>query len=268
MKEGRQTLASLNSLPSLASGKVFLIGAGPGAIDLITVRGMRLLQQADIVFYDALVDTALLDYCPAKSLRIHVGKRCGQHSTAQNFIHKRLIDAAHKYKTVVRLKGGDPMIFARADEEIKALQKSCIEVEIVPGITAALAAAAQLKQPLTQREHAKSVAFWTPSSASLTQEASPLPQADTLVVYMAKNQTHQVAKQWLAAHRPAQTPVCIIESISTPQERSLTMTITEMANGQADAWLSEGSPALIIIGTVLRDRVQNGHAIANRRLTA
>ena len=133
-----------------ATGTVYLVGAGPGAPDLLTLRAAELLRRADIVFHDALVhpDTLAL---AARAEQVAVGKRCGRHSTAQRFINKRLIDAVAKHATVVRLKGGDPMLFGRAQEEIDALQAAGIEFEVVPGITAALAAAAATGVPLTRR---------------------------------------------------------------------------------------------------------------------
>ena len=134
-----------------ALGKVYLVGAGPGAADLITVRGAKLLAKADIVFHDALVEPEMLALCPQATL-VPVGKRCGKLSSAQHFINKRLVDAAHKYQTIVRLKGGDPMLFGRADEELRSLKDAGIEVEVVPGITAALAAAASIGQSLTLRD--------------------------------------------------------------------------------------------------------------------
>src|SRR5689334_6278543 len=143
------------------SGTVYLVGAGPGAPDLLTLRAANLLARADIVFHDALVhpDTLAL---AARAEKIAVGKRCGKHSTAQRFINKRLIDAAHKHAVVVRLKGGDPMLFGRAQEEIAALEAAGIEYQIVPGVTAALAASAELGVSLTQRGVARSVVFLTP----------------------------------------------------------------------------------------------------------
>ena len=147
------------------SGIVYLVGAGPGAPDLLTLRAARLLAEADIVFHDALVHPGTLAMA-AQALRIAVGKRCGKHSTAQQFINKRLVDAAAKYKTVVRLKGGDPMLFGRAQEEIAALEAAGIVYEVVPGITAALAASAELGISLTQRGVARSVAFATPRVGS------------------------------------------------------------------------------------------------------
>src|SRR5438045_30156 len=145
------------------AGKVYLIGAGPGAAELITLRGARLLAQADVVLHDALVTEEMLELCP-QAIKIAVGKRCGKLSTAQHFINKQLIDNAQKHAIVVRLKGGDPMLFVRADEELSALELAGIEVEVVPGITTALAAAAATRQPLTKRGVARSVPLFTSST--------------------------------------------------------------------------------------------------------
>ena len=166
-------------------GTVYLVGAGPGAVDLITVRGAKLLAKADIVFHDALIDPAMLELCP-QAIKVAVGKRCGKLSSAQEFINKRLVDAAQKYQTIVRLKGGDPMLFGRADEELSALQAADIPFEIVPGITAALAGAASLQKSLTLRGIARSVAFVTLAQASesgeIEQQPIANPSADTLAV--------------------------------------------------------------------------------------
>lgn len=124
-------------------GKVYLIGAGPGASDLITLRAAELLRRADIVFHDALVHPGTVALA-VKAETVAVGKRCGRYSTVQRFIDKRLIDAATKFDTVVRLKGGDPMLFGRAQEEIDALLKAGVEVEVVPGVSSALATSAEL----------------------------------------------------------------------------------------------------------------------------
>ena len=139
---------SSTSADGKTTGKVVLIGAGPGAADLITVRGARILSQADVVLYDALVTDEMLALCP-QAEKISVGKRSGQRSTAQTVINQQLVECARKYRLVVRLKGGDPMIFGRADEELRALEAEGIEVEVVPGITAATAAAASTRLPLT-----------------------------------------------------------------------------------------------------------------------
>lgn len=163
-------------------GKVCLIGAGPGAADLITVRGARLLAQADAVLHDALVTPDMLALCPQAEL-IPVGKRSGQRSTAQALINQLLVDAAGRHQLVVRLKGGDPMLFGRADEELRALEEAGIPYEIVPGITAALAAAASARQPLTRRGIARSVALFTSATAPGEPGQVTLPDCDTLVQY-------------------------------------------------------------------------------------
>jgi uroporphyrin-III C-methyltransferase len=247
-----------------SNGKVFLVGAGPGAADLITVRGMKLLQQADIVFHDALIDPQMLDFC-IQAILIPVGKRCGRHSTAQAFINKRLIDASQKHQIIVRLKGGDPMIFGRADEEISALESAGIDVEVVPGITAALAASASLKQSLTLRGVSRSVAFFTHVKAE-NQESAVLPEADTLVIYMGRSESEMIAKKLLDQGKPEDTPVQIIEAISTKQERKLSLTLKEMHEGAALTWFNQDSPALLLVGAVFRNRLQDSEIITNRRL--
>jgi len=255
-------------MSSLSStlGKVYLVGAGPGAADLITVRGAALLAKADVVFHDALVEETMLAYCP-QAEKIAVGKRCGKHSTAQKFINKRLVDAAQKYQVVVRLKGGDPMIFGRADEEITELEDAGIEVEVVPGITAALAAAATLKQSLTLRGVARSVAFSTQAKAT-DSTALPLPTADTVVIYMGRDEAVTIAHQLLEQGRPATLPVRIIEAISTERERSLALTLGEMAAGQATDWFDGQAPALLLVGAVFGNRLEHSEVLSNSRLSA
>ena len=256
---------------SATLGKVYLVGAGPGAADLITVRGAKLLATADVVFHDALVEEEMLAYCP-QALKIAVGKRCGKHSTAQKFINKRLVDAAQKHQVIVRLKGGDPMIFGRADEEIAELEAAGIEVEVVPGITAALAAAASLKQSLTLRGVARSVAFSTQAKAIDASSSDsinlPLPTADTVVVYMGRNEAVSIAEQLIAQGRLATTPVRIVESISTKRERSLSLTLADMANGLATDWFDGQSPALLLVGAVFGNRLENAEILTNGRLSA
>lgn len=252
--------------PSSTLGKVYLVGAGPGAADLITVRGADLLAKADVVFHDALVEEAMLAYCP-QSEKIAVGKRCGKHSTAQKFINKRLVDAAQKHQVVVRLKGGDPMIFGRADEEITELEEAGIEVEIVPGITAALAAAATLKQSLTLRGVARSVAFSTQAKAT-DSTSLPLPTADTVVIYMGRDEAISIAHQLIGQGRPTTLPVRIIEAISTKRERSLALTLGEMAAGWATDWFDGQAPALLLVGAVFGNRLENSEILTNSRLSA
>ena len=245
-------------------GKVYLVGAGPGAADLITVRGAKLLAKADIVFHDALVDPAMLELCP-QAIQEPVGKRCGKLSSAQHFINKRLVDAAHKYQVIVRLKGGDPMMFGRADEEIQALNDHRIEVEVVPGITAALAGAAAIQQSLTLRGVSRSVAFVTLAQGTENlannkdqRQAIQNPQADTLVYYMGRKDAANIAKQLIAnnSQHTSNTPVHILEAVSTKNERHWSSSLGELANGKANAWFDNASPALIMVGEALRENQQ------------
>ena len=248
--------------------KVYLVGAGPGAADLITVRGANLLARAQIVFHDALVEPEMLALCP-QAILVPVGKRCGQLSSSQRFINKRLVDAAQRYEIVVRLKGGDPMLFGRADEELRALEAAGVPTEVVPGITAALAGAAAIKQSLTLRGVARSVAFITQAQASnlVTDSAgqiaptASLPNAhasaDTLVYYMGRKDAARIAQQLIeqSPNQHSNTPVQILEAVSTARERLWISTLEELAAGKADQWFDSASPALIMIGEALRTSI-------------
>jgi uroporphyrin-III C-methyltransferase len=234
-------------------GKVYLIGAGPGAADLITVRGARLLGMADVVLHDALVEPAMLDYAP-HARKIAVGKRCGQLSTAQQFINKQIVDAAQDHAVVVRLKGGDPMLFGRADEEMRALEAAGIEYEVVPGITAALASAASLKRSLTLRGVSRSVALATHSRAVDTEAIREQVNADSLVFYMGRDSGPEIAQQLIDAGRDGLTPVAIVEACSTPRERMLTLTLSGLACGEAQQWLDGSQPSLLMIGEAFAAR--------------
>ena len=234
-------------------GTVYLVGAGPGAADLITVRGATLLRQAGIVFYDALVEPEMLELCP-HAIKVPVGKRCGKLSSAQHFINKRLVDAAHEYRVVVRLKGGDPMLFGRADEEISALTQAGVAVQVVPGITAALAGAATIQQSLSLRGVSRSVAFITLAQANDLKTNAPIqnPAADTLVYYMGRKDAAQIAQQLIASNSKRNaTPVHILEAVSTSRERHAYCTLEDLANGEASNWFDLSSPALIMIGDAL-----------------
>lgn len=253
-------------------GKVYLVGAGPGAADLITVRGARLLEQAEIVFHDALVEPEMLALCP-QALHIAVGKRCGRLSTSQRFINKRLVDAAHQYAIVVRLKGGDPMLFGRADEEITELENAGISVEVVPGITAALAGAASLKRSLTLRGVARSVAFVTMAQAhdehsSIEQGfATPLsnPLADTMVYYMSRKDVIRIAQDLIARGKSKNTPVHLLEAVSTGREKLNSLTLGTLAKFNTEAlstngdvsWYINNTPLLMMVGEALRQKLSS-----------
>jgi uroporphyrin-III C-methyltransferase len=224
---------------------VYLVGAGPGAPDLLTVRAVRLLGEADIVFHDALVSEEIL-LLASKAEKVPVGKRCGRHSTAQHFINKRLADAARRYRVVVRLKGGDPMLFGRAYEEILFLKQKNIAVEIVPGITAALAASADLGVSLTRRGLARTVTFLTPRVGAGEQASSWLTAAlaaDTVAIYMGAGEGPAIAAALIGAGKPPSTPVAIVENASLPQLSVAYGTLTRLPR-------LGGGPVLILIGEV------------------
>lgn len=230
-------------------GKVYLIGAGPGAVDLITVRGARILAQADVVLHDALVTADMLALCP-QAEKISVGKRSGQRSTAQIAINQLLIDCAEKYKLIVRLKGGDPMLFGRADEELHALESHGIAVEIIPGITTAFAAAAATQQPLTKRGVARSIAFFTSATAPNQPDELTLPDCDTLIQYMGGREAIVTAQKLLEQGRSPALPVVVVENCSLKNQRIMRMTLHDLEQGLGDC---EG-PVLVMIGEAMAKR--------------
>jgi uroporphyrin-III C-methyltransferase len=230
-------------------GKVYLVGAGPGAPDLLTLRAARLLAQADTVFHDALVHPETLALA-SRATTIAVGKRCGRHSTAQRFINKRLVDAARKHAVVVRLKGGDPMLFGRAQEEIDALRAAGIEFEVVPGVTAALAASAEIGVSLTERGVARSVTFATPrlapdSRASAWDEA--VARADTAAIYMGAGEAAAVAAALLAQGKPGALPVVAVENASLPDARRWYTTLAGLPRLAQESFTG---PVMLLLGEV------------------
>jgi len=240
---------SFHNTDKKTTGKVVLLGAGPGAADLITVRGARVLAQADVVLYDALVTEEMLALCP-QAIKISVGKRSGQRSTAQTVINQQLVACAKKYKLVVRLKGGDPMIFGRADEELRALEAEGIEVEVVPGITAAIAAAASTRQPLTKRGIARSIAFFTSSTAPDHPDQTTLPDCDTLIQYMGGKEAIVTAQKLLSQGRSPDLPVVVVENCSRPDERVQRLKLSELENGLAGC----KGPVLVMLGEAFAPR--------------
>lgn len=232
-----------------AKGKVYLVGAGPGAPDLLTLRAADLLRRADIVFHDALVhpDTLAL---AGRAEKVAVGKRCGRHSTAQRFINKRLIDAAGRYPVVVRLKGGDPLLFGRAQEEIDALERAGIEYAIVPGITAALAASADVRTSMTRRGLSRHVVFVTPRAGRGEDEhdwARSILAADTGAIYMGVGEAEQIAATLMARGARPDLPVVVVENASLPESRSIALPLSELGSIAASGMTG---PALILLGDV------------------
>jgi uroporphyrin-III C-methyltransferase len=250
-----------------AAGKVFLVGAGPGAADLLTLRAAECLKRAEIVFHDALVDPAVLSLAP-RAERIAVGKRCGRFATAQQFISKRLVDAARKYRVVVRLKGGDPMLFGRAHEEIAALKAAGVAFEVVPGVTSALAAAAEAGVSLTQRGVARSVAFVTPrvgAGEAASAWARAAAAADTAVIYMGAGQAEAIAAALLAAGAPRDLPVLVIENASLPTLRRVALTLEDLP---LIARQDFTGPALIMVGRVYAEALAESVELSLRAVSS
>ena len=228
------------------TGRVYLVGAGPGAPDLLTLRALRLLEQADLVLTDALVHPDTLSLATRAQI-VFVGKRAGVPSPRQVDINRMLVEAARRHACVVRLKGGDPMVFGRAQEEIDALKAAGIDYEVVPGVTAVLAASAELKRPLTQRARSRHFVMVTPKHADGTPEndwVRPIVDADAAAVYMGGAAVIDIAAALLRAGRPADTPVILARNVSLPDADYLESTLGEVAAGRA----AMGGPVLILIG--------------------
>ena len=233
-------------------GKVYLVGAGPGAADLLTLRAARILASADIVLHDALVHPDTLRLA-TKARFIDVGKRYGKVSTEQRFIHRALIEAARAHEVVVRLKGGDPMMFGRAQEELDALAAAGIETEVVPGVTAALAAASSLKVSLTRRGVARTVTFLTPRVGKDETASEWLPSAlaaDSVVLYMAAGASREIASALIDAGKPAATPVALVESATLPEEKRLFITLGALRDLEMPR---ASGPVVMCVGEVFRD---------------
>src|SRR5215472_929833 len=237
------------------TGVVYIVGDGPAAPHLLTLRAAKLLERADIVFHDALVhpDTIAL---AARAEKIAVGKRCGKHSTAQRFINKRLVDAAARYPVVVRLKGGDPMLFGRAQEEIASLESAGVRYEVVPGVTAALAATAELGISVTQRGVARSVALVTPrvgEGEAPSDWIKSVIAADAAAIYMGAGQAAAIAAALVAAGKPPTTPVAIVESASLPASRRIFATLASLPR-VTDRF---SGPVVILVGPQYRARAKH-----------
>lgn len=228
-------------------GKVYLVGAGPGDPELLTIRALRLLETADIVFHDDLVSQEVLDLVHADASVRSVGKRCGRASISQADIHALIIESAHAGKSVVRLKSGDPLIFGRAGEEIAALVDQRIPYEVVPGVTAAFAAGAALGLPLTDRTSASKLIFCTGHHAS-EKNGTPiweglLPADAMLLVYMPGRDLERIATELAAAGMQASTPCCAMSHVGTSLQSYVTCSLKDLSR------LTCGpSPLLLLIG--------------------
>lgn len=238
------------------NGRVTLVGAGPGAVDLLTIRGQRALAQADVVVYDDLANAELLAICPSTSKRIYVGKRAGKHVVPQEETCRILIEEAKRGLRVVRLKGGDPLIFGRGGEELAALAAENIPCDVVPGVTAAIAAGASIGVPLTHREHASAVIFVTghecagkgPERATVDWAALAKTGA-TLCIYMGVRRLPEISAALQAGGLSGSTPVAVVANATLPTQ---SLHVTTLAAAPSFGEALKGRPALIIVGEVVR----------------
>jgi uroporphyrin-III C-methyltransferase len=233
----------------IMKGKVYLMGAGPGDPDLLTVQAVQILRTAEVVLHDHLVAPAILDLIPAWTQVRNVGKRCGSAGISQEQIHSMLISAAREGHQVVRLKGGDPLLFGRVGEEMEALSRAGIEFEVVPGVTSAMGAAAAAKIPLTDRRFASKLVFMSNHSAGQANtnwEDVTSPDA-THVVYMPGPDYAEIAGKLSAGGLDGRTPCLIVTHATQPQQQIRRTTLRELA-------LERGlpAPALLIVGEVAR----------------
>ncbi len=257
-KKGRTDLAELfrkiDFRPSL--GKVYLVGAGPGDPELMTVKGRKLLAIADIIYYDDLIDKSVFEDLENMDT-VYVGKRKGVHSKEQKDINTLLVNSAFDGKTIVRLKGGDPMIFAHGGEEVEYLQSNLIEVEVIPGISTANALASVCKIPLTHRDIASSLAFVSGHALHGQQ----IPETDTLVLYMAGSRIREITKAMLAQGRDADTPVALVHNVSRPDQKEFFYTLKELS----DEEIQFPTPIIVIVGKVVDLRFKTAKEINSRK---
>lgn len=237
-------------------GMVYLVGAGPGDPELLTLKAADLLATADVILHDDLVPSAILSRAGVPSRVVSVGKRCGARRITQEQIHTLMIQEASRGQSVVRLKSGDPMVFGRAGEEMDALEQAGIPYEVVPGVTAMFAAAAAVRKSLTDRRSASKIILTTAHHAQSDTGRTrpnfwrgPLPQDATLGIYMPGRDLGALAWDMLAAGMPADLPCVVISHISLPEQQTKTVTLAQLSE------LEPGpAPLLVLAGWPLRDR--------------
>jgi uroporphyrin-III C-methyltransferase/precorrin-2 dehydrogenase/sirohydrochlorin ferrochelatase len=237
----------------LPAGEVYLVGAGPGDPELLTFKALRLMQQADVVLYDALVSKQIVDLCRRDAELIFVGKHRDNHSVAQHNINKMLIEHAQNGRRVVRLKGGDPFIFGRGGEELQSLREHGIPFQVVPGISAASACSTYAGIPLTHRDYAQSVTFVTGQQKNRSSELdySQLVRGDqTVVFYMGLHNLADICTKLVAAGQNASTPAAIVSRGTAADQQVLVGDLKSLMDLQAQAQLP--APAVIIVGQVVK----------------
>jgi len=239
------------SMSGQAEGRVTLVGAGPGDPDLLTIKALRALQDADIVFYDELVSPEILDRARRDASRVPVGRRVGKPGIGQDAINRLLIEAARSGQRAVRLKGGDAFVFGRGGEEVEALREAGVAYSVVPGITAGLGAAAQFEVPLTFRHEALRITFLTAHKAKDADAVDWSVLTDekmTVVVYMGMTAAQSVRAGLLAAGRSPQTPVGVFARVTRPNAQAAVGTLNELPSLVEKI---DGGPAVLIIGDVV-----------------
>lgn len=239
--------------PPQPLGRVWLVGAGPGDVELLTLKALRLIKRADAVVYDRLVGPAVMAEVPESALAIDVGKQPGRHGLTQAQINRLLADLARSGRTVIRLKGGDPFIFGRGGEEMAFLQQCGIPCQVVPGITAAAGCAAASGIPLTHRDCAQSlqlIAGHGKSGEPRLDDGSLAAPNQTLVFYMGLKWASTISARLQSLGRGADTPVAIIENGTRPEQRVLITTLAQLPATLARE--QPQSPALLVVGEVVR----------------
>ncbi len=232
---------------------VALVGAGPGDPDLLTRKAARLLAEADLVLHDDLVTAEILALAGKHALLYSVGKRCGARRVSQAQTNQLMIEGARRGQRVVRLKSGDPLVFGRAAEEMDALEAAGIPLEIVPGITAAFAAAAELKTSLTDRRSASSIHFNTGHRATELPDDIACHTSPTRIVYMPGRSFAAIAAEWIAAGEPLHLPCTIVSSLSRPEQTIQQVTLQQLAE------VAPGpAPVLLLAGWALEARPRGG----------
>lgn len=247
--EARRELLRMLNVATPERGLVHIVGAGPGDPELLTLKALRVLQDADVIIHDRLVPDAILDRARRDAHRLYVGKSRSHHSVPQDQIEQLMIDEARKGQRVVRLKGGDPFVFGRGGEELEAMQRAGISVFVIPGITAALACAASAGIPLTHRDHAQSVSFVTaqekPGGVAPDWQRLAGPN-HTLAIYMGLGRARETADALMRQGRDPHTPVAIVENGSRPEERVITGVLNDLGELVDRSDLS--GPTLLFVG--------------------
>ena len=245
-----------------AAGQVALVGAGPGDPELLTVKALRLIESADVILHDDLVPQAILDLAAPAAEKVNVGKRCGTKTITQDEINALMIERARAGRSVVRLKSGDPLLFGRAAEEIGALTEAGVQYEIIPGVSAAFAAAAALGRSLTDRDWASHVTFSTGHHAqSHNREALPALEAGTRVVYMPGRDLSLLAAEWQAEGLPADLPCAVVSRAAQPDQQVVHTTLGELGLVAPAA-----APSLLIAGWAVRELGKTNDAEAAQAL--